>query len=108
MMKPANPPVRGTLHKASSKGCGMWTPVVQPVGASGQTECQADTVMENPRLACSRKAEVSAATAAGIKPHGLSSAHQSKDQRSDEQDNEHKEQNLCNLDGPCRDAGKTE
>lgn len=111
MMKPANPPVRGTLHKALSEGCGMWAPVVVPVRKSSQAERQVDqvdAVSDDPLLAGSRSGEGSAATAAGINPQGLFSAHQSKNQRSDKQDDEYKEQDLCNLYSTCGDAGKTE
>lgn len=63
MMKPAIPPVRGTLHKALSKGCGMWMPVVPPVGKSSQAERQidqvdtVDTAADDPQLAGSRSDE---------------------------------------------------
>lgn len=35
-MKPAIPPVKGTLRKAFSEGCSMWAPVVLPIGKSSQ------------------------------------------------------------------------
>ena len=67
-MKPAIPPVRGTLHKALSEGCRMWTPVALPVDKSSQAAHQVEAITETPRLAGSGNAEESAATAAGINP----------------------------------------
>ena len=94
-MKLLTPPRRGMLHKALSEGCGMWTPVVLPV-------------KNDPLPAGSGNGEESSAMADGMNPQGLFSAHQSQNKRSDKQDDENKEQDLGNLDGPGGDAGKTE
>lgn len=67
-MKPANPPIKGMLHKASSKGCSMWAPVVLPVGKSNQAAPPVEAVLDAARLADSGSDEESAATAAGINP----------------------------------------
>jgi len=69
MTKPAIPPGRGTLHKASSEGCNMWAPVVQPVRKSNPAAHPVGTVMnEAPRLVDSGSDAESAATVAGVNP----------------------------------------
>ncbi len=78
MMKPAIPPVRGTLHRALSEGCSMWAPAVPQVGKLSQAAHQLDAVIDAPRLTGSGSDEESATTAAGVNPQGLFSAHQAK------------------------------
>ena len=109
-MKPVIPPLRGIVHKALSEGCSMWAPVVLPVGKSNLAEHQAEVVKDATRIvnSVSNVELESAATAAGKNPPDLFSAHQSKKQRNDKQDDEYKEQDLGNFDCAGGNAGKAE
>lgn len=91
MTKSANPPVKGALHKALSKGCGTWTPVLPPVRKSGPEECGIDTVTDESGLAGSRNDRESADTGAamaGVRLLGPSSVHMAETQRGDGEDDE--------------------